>query len=159
MIVPRTPPWPVNRMQQKSSLTSTSQRAFLLPAEDGSRTHKVFLPHGPEPCASANSATSAFVASNFSCATKIIIIDNPSFVNLYFKKYLSKFSCFRPHKPNSGLSRSPSPYKAPSRSAGSADQYPPADLCSAQSRCWRTESPYAPSCGTPHAAGPETAAR
>ena len=35
-------------------------------AEDGSRTHKVFLPHGPEPCASANSATSAYltVASN-----------------------------------------------------------------------------------------------
>ena len=28
-------------------------------AEDGSRTHKVLLPHGPEPCASANSATSA----------------------------------------------------------------------------------------------------
>ncbi len=29
-------------------------------AEEGSRTLKVLLPHGPEPCASANSATSAF---------------------------------------------------------------------------------------------------
>ena len=32
----------------------------LNPAEEGSRTLKVLLPHGPEPCASANSATSAF---------------------------------------------------------------------------------------------------
>ena len=32
----------------------------LSPAEEGSRTLKVLLPHGPEPCASANSATSAF---------------------------------------------------------------------------------------------------
>ena len=33
---------------------------FSVRAEEGSRTLKVLLPHGPEPCASANSATSAF---------------------------------------------------------------------------------------------------
>ena len=32
----------------------------ILLEEEGSRTLKVLLPHGPEPCASANSATSAF---------------------------------------------------------------------------------------------------
>ncbi len=36
-----------------------NQQFFASDAEDGSRTHKVLLPHGPEPCASANSATSA----------------------------------------------------------------------------------------------------
>ena len=36
-----------------------NKQFFASDAEDGSRTHKVLLPHGPEPCASANSATSA----------------------------------------------------------------------------------------------------
>ena len=38
-----------------------NQQFFASDAEDGSRTHKVLLPHGPEPCASANSATSAYL--------------------------------------------------------------------------------------------------
>ena len=38
-----------------------------------SRTLKVLLPHGPEPCASANSATSASDARLLSQATKVII--------------------------------------------------------------------------------------
>ena len=37
----------------------------LTNAEEGSRTLKVLLPHGPEPCASANSATSAFLLCRF----------------------------------------------------------------------------------------------
>ena len=46
--------------QEASFLTSCSY-----PAEEGSRTLKVLLPHGPEPCASANSATSAFCTELF----------------------------------------------------------------------------------------------
>ena len=45
--------------EHKNRNLHTGNSCFL-PAEDGSRTHKVLLPHGPEPCASANSATSAF---------------------------------------------------------------------------------------------------
>ena len=48
-------------------------RVFPASAEEGSRTLKVLLPHGPEPCASANSATSASDARLLSQATKVII--------------------------------------------------------------------------------------
>ena len=75
-------------------------------AEEGSRTLKVLLPHGPEPCASANSATSAF------CCCRVVVSSNEGYYKigwpicqLYFWKnfltlpkekkleYFSKTSC------------------------------------------------------------------
>ena len=50
----------------------------LSPAEEGSRTLKVLLPHGPEPCASANSATSAFLLCRF-------VYISQRHVELYYK--------------------------------------------------------------------------
>lgn len=70
--------WIFNVMQHKKSPEPSGLIHFN--AEDGSRTHKVLLPHGPEPCASANSATSA--------RTGVIIYQKMLPVNSFLKFFL-----------------------------------------------------------------------
>ncbi len=74
------PPATVMQYEMQHEKEKVPKIRDLLSAEDGSRTHKVLLPHGPEPCASANSATSA--------RTIRIITHFYAPVNTFFKKIL-----------------------------------------------------------------------
>ncbi len=78
---------------------------FLFHAEDGSRTHKVLLPHGPEPCASANSATSA--------RTIGIITHFHASVNTFFKKMQMRADGIRQTRPGgiNSPALSPPPFR------------------------------------------------
>ena len=60
---------------------------YKIRAEEGTWTLKVLLPHGPEPCASANSATSAFAIAQIDESIRTIII-------LYFSKISKHFFYF-----------------------------------------------------------------